>query len=263
MALSFRQTEILHIAEAEGRVTVEGLAERFGVTLQTIRRDLGELAMLGRLERVHGGGVPASGVSNIAYNARRLINAEAKAGIAAACAARIPNDASLFLNIGTSTEAVAGALRGHRNILVVTNNINVANILIDSEGCEIVVAGGTLRRSDGGLVGDATVDTVCQFKLDFAITGVSAVDAEGDLLDYDHREVRVTQAILRQARHRILVADSTKLSRTAPARVGSLREIDTLITDAPLPPPLADRLAAWNTAVVLAEPRPAPRARRA
>ena len=137
---------------------MEGLAERFGVTLQTIRRDLSELADAGKLDRVHGGAVLRAGVANIGYAERRLMNADAKAAIGRACAATIPDNSSLFLNIGTTTEAVARALLHHRNLTVVTNNMNVANILAESEGCDVIVAGGVLRRSDGGLVGDLTTE---------------------------------------------------------------------------------------------------------
>ena len=135
---------------------VEDLAQRFDVTLQTIRRDLGDMAAAGLLDRVHGGAVPRTGVVNLGYEARRRMNAEAKAAIGAACAAAIPDNSSLILNLGTTSEAVAQALLHHSNITVVTNNMNVANILLANPGCEIMVTGGALRRSDGGLVGELT-----------------------------------------------------------------------------------------------------------
>lgn len=252
MPISFRQVEILELARSEGKVVVETLAERFGVTVQTIRRDLGELAGAGKLDRVHGGAIIRTGVANIGYEERRALNPDAKAAIARACAREIPPNSSLFLNIGTTTEAVARALLGHQNLTVVTNNMNVAAILAGNEGCDVIVAGGALRRSDGGLVGDLTTQVIEQFKVDFGIIGVSALDAEGDLLDYDLQEVRVSRAILRQARQALLVADSSKLRRSAPARIASLAEISAVFTDAALPDPLARRCADWGTRVVLA-----------
>lgn len=251
MAANFRQGEILDLARSEGRVAVEDLAARFGVTLQTIRRDLSELADAGKLDRVHGGAVLRAGVANIGYAERRRMNAAAKAAIGRACAATIPDNASLFLNIGTTTEAVARALLHHRNLTVVTNNINVANILAESEGCDVIVAGGVLRRSDGGLVGDLTTEAIGHFKVDHAIIGTSALDAEGDLLDYDPQEVRVAQAILRQARESCLVADASKLSRRAPVRIASLAAIGRVFTDLPFPPALAARCRDWGTEVIL------------
>jgi DeoR family glycerol-3-phosphate regulon repressor len=251
MPLSLRQSEILDLARAEGRVLVEDLAQRFGVTLQTIRRDLTELADAGRLERVHGGAVLKAGVANIGYAERRRMNAEAKAAIGRACAAAIPDNSSLFVNIGTTTEAVARELLAHRNLTVVTNNLNVANILAESESCDVIVAGGVLRRSDGGLVGDLTKEAIEAFKVDFAIIGTSALDGDGDLLDFDSQEVRVSRAIIRQARRTFLVADHSKLARTAPVRIASLAEIHTLFTDRRLPADLAAKCASWETRIVV------------
>ncbi|NOD33704.1 MULTISPECIES: DeoR/GlpR family DNA-binding transcription regulator [unclassified Ruegeria] len=251
MSLSFRQSDILDIASIEGRVTVEGLAERFGVTVQTIRRDLTELADAGKLDRVHGGAVLRSGVSNIGYDDRRALNADAKTRIAQTCASDIPDGASIFMNIGTSTEAVARQLLSHKNLMVVTNNMNVANILIENPDCEIVVAGGVLRRSDGGLIGNLTVSTIQQFKFDLAVIGCSALDRDGDLLDFDFQEVQVSQTIIAQARRTFLVADHSKFQRSAPARITSMSEIDRIYTDVHLPGDLPQHCREWQTEVVL------------
>ncbi len=261
MSQSFRQPDILEIARRTGRVTVDDLAEHFGVTLQTIRRDLTELVDAGKLERVHGGAVLPSGTTNIGYEDRRGLNQGAKAAIARACARDIPSDASIFMNIGTSTEAVARELLRHRNLMVVTNNMNVANILVENPDCQIIVAGGVLRRSDGGLVGNLTTQTIEQFKFDLAIIGCSAMDEEGDLLDFDIQEVGVSQTIIRQSRKTFLVADNSKFQRTAPARIASLQAIDAFYTNRPLPPALSRRCTEWNTQVVVAagEDGPPPR----
>ena len=254
MALSFRQNEILDIARAEGRVMVEDLAQRFDVTLQTIRRDLTELSDLGHLDRVHGGAVLRTGVVNLAYEQRRHMNEHAKAAIARACAAAIPDNCSLILNLGTTTEAVAHELLGHRNITVVTNNMNVANILAGNPGCEIMVAGGALRRSDGGLVGELTTQFFEQFKVDYAVIGASALDRDGDLLDFDLAEVRVSKTIIRRARKTFLVCDHSKLDRSAPVRLASLSELTAMFTDRPLPEELDRKCREWGLSVDLAEP---------
>lgn len=252
MALSFRQTEILEIARTDGRVVVETLAERFAVTLQTIRRDLSELADAGLLDRVHGGAVARTGVTNIGYEERRRMNALAKTAIGRLCAQAIPDNSSMILNLGTTTEAVARELLNHRNITVVTNNMNVANILVANPFCEIMVAGGGLRRSDGGLVGDLTTEFIQQFKVDFAIIGTSALDPDGDLLDFDLAEVRVSKAIIRQSRQTYLVADGTKQNRSAPVRLASLAELDAIFTDVQLTPELTHKCAEWGTKIHLA-----------
>ncbi|MBI1172421.1 DeoR family transcriptional regulator [bacterium] len=254
MHVNTRQTEILEMARAEGSVQVEDLARRFNVTLQTIRRDLGDLAEAGLLDRTHGGAVPRTGMVNLGYEARRRMNREAKMAIASACAAEIADNSSLILNLGTTTEAVAQALIHHSNITVVTNNMNVAIILAANPGCEVIVAGGALRRSDGGLVGEMTTQFVEQFKVDYAVIGASGLDSDGDLLDYDMAEVRVSRAILRQARRAFLACDHSKLGRSAPARIASLSEIDSFFTDLPLPEDLQRRCDDWGTGVHVCTP---------
>ena len=252
MSQTFRHPEILEIARREGKVTVEGLARHFDVTLQTIRRDLTDLADAGRLARVHGGAVLPSGTTNIDYEERRALKSEAKRAMARACAREIPNGISLFLNLGTSTEAVAQELLHHKNLMVVTNNMNVANILAANSDCEIFVTGGQLRRADGGLVGNLAAETIRQFKFDLAVIGCSALDLEGDILDFDIQEVSVSQTILRQSRKTFLMADQSKLSRSAPARIASLADIDGYFTDQPPPKELATLCEEWRTKVVIA-----------
>ncbi len=257
LAQNFRQTEILALAKKNGRVLVEDLTVQFDVTAQTIRRDLTELCDAGKLERVYGGALLPSGVANIGYEDRRMLYSEEKDRIGRLCARSIPDDASVFLNIGTSTEAVARELLGHRNLMVVTNNMNVANILMANPSCEVVVAGGVVRRSDGGLVGDITADMVRQFKVDVAVIGASALDRDGDLLDFDFREVRVTQAVVRNARSTYLVADHSKFSRSAPVRIASLEDIDTFFTDRDPPKPVLRLCKLWKTRIeVTSDERP-------
>lgn len=249
MPQSFRQPDILEIARQNGKVTVEGLADHFQVTVQTIRRDLTEMAEAGKLERVHGGAILPSGVTNILYEERRLLNEGGKREIARACARSIPNDASVFMNIGTSTEAVAHELLDHRNLMVVTNNMNVATILSANKSCSVVLTGGTLRRSDGGLVGNLSVMVLENFKFDYAVLGCSALDEDGDMLDFDQQEVIVSQAALPRSRTTLVVADQSKLQRNAPIRVCSLADVDGLFTDSALHPGLAAKCRSWNTEV--------------
>lgn len=231
MFMTPRQAQIVELAKSSGRIFVEGLAEHFEVTPQTIRRDLNELCDSGKLVRIHGGALYPATNENVQYEKRRLIAADSKQAIGLTAAALIPDNASLFINIGTTTEAVAKALLHHRNLLVVTNNINVANILRASPSNEVVLSGGVVRPSDGALVGDAAVDFFTRFKVDFAIIGSSAIDTDGSLLDYDMREVRVAQAIIANARSIILVADSTKFQRRAPMRIAHVSQVDTFVTD--------------------------------
>ncbi len=245
-----RQQEILKAARVQGRVNVDDLAARFEVTPQTIRKDLNELCEMRLLSRVHGGAIVLSGIENIAYEARRLIAQNEKRAIGTAAADIIPNNASLFINIGTTTEEVARALTGHEDLLVITNNLNVAMLLYRQPRIEVVVAGGPVRRSDGAVIGSAAVDFVTQFKVDFAVIGASAVEEDGSLLDFDVREVHVSRAIIDNARKVILVADRMKLGRTAPIRIGHLSEIDVFVTDEMISPAIAEVCRACDVQVV-------------
>lgn len=229
--LSHRQLQILERARLEGRVRVEGLAAHFEVTPQTIRKDLNELCDRGVLQRLHGGAMLASGVENLGYDARQILAQEEKQAIGRRCAELIPNDCSLFINIGTTTEAVSKALAKHEGLLVITNNINVANSLRMNQEIQVIIAGGIVRSRDGGIVGEAAVDLIRQFKVDYAVIGTSAIDEEGTLYDFDYREVRVTQAIIENAREVILVADSMKFERSAPVKIGHISQTDQFITD--------------------------------
>jgi len=252
--LNLRRQEILAIARAQGRVLVEDLAGRFAVTPQTIRKDLNELCDQRLLSRVHGGAVIASGVENVGYEARRFVAQEEKRAIGVAAAKLIPNNTSLFINIGTTTEEVARSLLDHEGLLVITNNINVANILYRHPRIEVIVAGGPVRRSDGGIIGGAAVDFIRQFKVDHAVIGTSAIDEEGALLDYDYREVRVSQAIMGNARQVILVSDRLKFERSAPVRIGHISQIDVFVTDQLVSAPIAELCRTHGVRVVEARP---------
>lgn len=231
MHLTSRQEEILALAKEQGKVLVEDLAAHFQVTPQTIRKDLNDLCDDKVLNRIHGGAVFPTGNENVRYEARRSMAATEKQAIGRAAAGIIPGNSSLFINIGTTTEAVGEALVDHHELMVITNNINVANRLRVFPSIEVIIAGGVVRGSDGGIVGEAAVDFIRQFKVDYAVIGVSAIDADGALLDFDFREVKVAQAIIANARHVILVSDASKFERTAPVRMGHISQVHTFITD--------------------------------
>jgi DeoR family glycerol-3-phosphate regulon repressor len=248
-----RQERILDLVRRQGFVAIETLAQHFAVTPQTIRRDINELCDQTLLQRYHGGAGLPSSVENLAYDRRRVIAPEEKRRIAEITAAQIPDHASLFINIGTTTEAVARALLAHRDLRVITNNLNVANILAGNPDFEVIIAGGVVRSRDRGIVGAAAVDTIKQFKVDYAVIGISGIEADGSLLDFDYREVRVAQAIIDNARKVFLAADHTKFGRAPMVRLGHLRQIDALFTDHPIPRGMEDVFAEAEVEVHVAD----------
>jgi DeoR family glycerol-3-phosphate regulon repressor len=224
-------------------MTVEELADKLEVTLQTVRRDVQRLAEAGLVARFHGGvRTPVSTIENLAHPQRESLNAAGKAAIAGAVAAQVPNGCSLMLNIGTTTEAVARALMHHRGLRVITNNLNVAAILSGNTDCEVIVASGVVRSRDRGIVGESTVDFIRQFKVDIAVIGISGIEADGSLRDFDYREVKVAQTIIAHAREVWLAADHTKFNRPAMVQLARLDQVDRLVTDAPPPEPFPSLL---------------------
>jgi DeoR family glycerol-3-phosphate regulon repressor len=239
-----RQIMLLDEVRARGSVSVETLAERFGVTLQTVRRDVKLLQDAGLLARFHGGvRVPGSTTENIAYRQRQQLNEQAKQRIARAVAAAVPQGCSLIINIGTTTEAIARELLHHKGLRVITNNLNVAAILSDNPDCEVIVAGGVVRARDRGIVGEATVDFIQQFKVDIGLIGISGIEADGTLRDFDYREVKVARAIIEHSREVWLAADHSKFNRLAMVELARLSQLDRLFTDAPPPAPFPALLA--------------------
>jgi DeoR family glycerol-3-phosphate regulon repressor len=239
-----RLLQLLALVQTHGTVTVDQLASTLGVTLQTVRRDVQRLADEGLLARFHGGvRVPSSTIENIAHQQRESLNADGKSRIARAVAAAVPHDCSLILNIGTTTEAIARALLGHSGLRVITNNLNVATILSANATSEVIVVGGVVRGRDQGIVGEAAVDFIRQFKVDIALIGISGIEADGTLRDFDYREVKVSQTIIAHAREVWVGADSSKFNRPAMVEVAHLTQIDRLFTDAEPPNPFPALLA--------------------
>lgn len=237
-----RQQHILELVRERGYVSIEELAQLFVVTPQTIRRDINQLADLNMLRRYHGGAAFDSSIENTTYTMRADQMRDEKQRIAEAIAAHVPDNASLFINIGTTTESIARALLNHNHLKIVTNNLHVASILSAKDNFEVLLAGGTVR-SDGGVVGQACVDFINQFKVDFALVGISGIDDDGSLLDYDYQEVRVSQAIIANARQVLLAADSSKFGRNAMVRLGPISLVDCIFTDSPPAPALSQLLS--------------------
>ena len=249
-----RQAELLHEVQRLGSASVEALAERFGVTLQTVRRDVKLLTEAGLVARFHGGvRVPTSTTENIAYRQRQQLNQAAKQRIARAVAQAVPHGCSLIINIGTTTEAIARELLAHRGLRVITNNLNVAAILSDNPQCEVIVAGGVVRTRDRGIVGEVTVDFVRQFKVDIGLIGISGIEPDGSLRDFDYREVKVARAIIEQSRTVWLASDHSKFNRPAMVELARLGELDMLFTDSPPPAPFPALLAEAGVQCVVAE----------
>jgi len=231
MKLETRHNTILETLQAQGSVAVETLADQFGVSTQTIRADLRELGDRGLLRRTHGGAQRVEAVTNREYAERRSHMASQKQAMGKIVASLIPDECSITLNIGTSTEMVARALSSHNGLVVLSNNVNIINQMIGGKAKELILVGGAVRQSDGAIVGDDAVEFISRYKVDYAVIGASALDADGAILDFDGREVSVARAILRNSRTKILVCDGSKFAQTAPVRICDVSDIDYMVTD--------------------------------
>lgn len=232
-----RHESIIDLVGRQGYVSTEELVEHFNVSPQTIRRDLNDLAEQNKILRHHGGAAQvASSAVNAAYHDRKVMYLEEKKRIAERVASHIPNGATLFIDIGTTPEAVAYALLNHKDLRVVTNNLNVATLLMAKEDCRLILAGGEVRTRDGGIIGEATLDFISQFRLDYGILGISGIDSDGSLLEFDYHEVQTKRAIIRNSRCSMLVTDYSKFGRNAMVNLGKMDLIDYLFIDREPPP---------------------------
>ncbi len=230
MKQSQRHQKILELVTQVGYISTEELVQILKVSSQTIRRDLNELAENNLIRRHHGGAALPSTAENSDYIERKQFFSQEKLAIGEKLAKMIPNHASLFIDIGTTPEAVAQSLLNHKNLRIVTNNLNAAHILMANDSFKITIAGGTLRQ-DGGIIGEATLSFIQQFRLDYGILGISSIDQDGYLLDYDYQEVQVKRAIMESSRETFLVADHSKFHRRAMVKLAHINDVHYVVTD--------------------------------
>lgn len=253
VAGNHRQGEILAaLRRAGGSARIQALAAALGVTDETVRRNIRRLEAEGVVEKLHGGARLTEPVAESDFQSRVLEQPEAKRRIAACVAALIPDGASLFLDVGSTTAYIAEALRDHRTLTVVTNSVTVAYRLATRNGNRVFFAGGELRSHDGGAFGADAMEFVGNFHTDFAVLSTTAINAEQGFMLFDLDEARFARAIMKQARTTIVAADSRKFGRSAPVTVGDPSQVSILVCDEPPPPALAEAAKGWGTKIKIA-----------
>ncbi|MBX3453608.1 DeoR/GlpR family DNA-binding transcription regulator [Ferrovibrio sp.] len=252
-----RARAIVDLVRHQGFQTIEALAGSFGVTPQTVRRDVNLLCDRGLLRRRHGGvEAPPREIAdgrNLAYPERSILNLQAKRAIAAAVAAAVPAGSSLFFGIGTTPEQCALALTGHAGLRAMTNNLNVAFALARNPDTQIILAGGEMRNIDRDVVAGEAQGFFAHFAVDIGIYGVGGVAEDGTLLDFSQEEVAMRQSLARNCRQRFLVLDHSKFGRGATVRGGHVCEASMVFTDQPPPPAIAAMLAEAGCRLVVAD----------
>ncbi|RKF15138.1 DeoR/GlpR transcriptional regulator [Roseovarius spongiae] len=251
--LNHRQQEILDaLRRAGGSLRVHRLAAELNVSEETVRRNLKRLADSGQVEKMHGGARLAEAGDDGDFQHRLRRNPDAKQIVARHVAAQLPDGASLFLDVGSTTSYIADALRDHSDLLVVTNSVSVAYKLATRGGNQVYMAGGALRAHDGGAFGAEALAFADNFKTDLAVLSTAGITAADGFLLFDLEEANFSRAILKNAQRRWVAADSTKFGRAAPIALCDPSLIDVLMTDAAPPDPLAEAAARWGVEVQVA-----------
>ncbi|WP_083923378.1 DeoR/GlpR family DNA-binding transcription regulator [Amorphus coralli] len=252
-----RRERILSALQDAGFVTIDGLAQRFGCSAQTVRRDLIAMEQQGLLKRFHGGAGLAETVARPSYSAKQEINPAGKGAIGRAAAEVVRDGETVLFDVGTTVEAAATALRARlddgrlsdvRGICVA---LNAAMILAGAPGITVEVLPGEVNTPDGAITGAAAVSALRDIRLDHAFLGVSAFDAEGAAWDFDSAKVAVKRAAIDAAKDAWALADAGKFSRTAGRRVCGARQLRGIITDRAPQADLAEAFELAECAVVV------------
>ena len=225
-----RRGKILEALSRDQRVLASELATHFGVSEDTIRRDLRELAEDGLLRRVYGGAVPKSPTSPI-YSRRKSESPTAKAAIARRAVKFFRDGQVVFFDAGTSALEVAAHLPHDLKLTVVTNSIPVASTLADHASARVVMLGGTVLKETLATVGAETVEGYRRIRADHCVLGVASVHPVLGVGVYFHEDAEVKRAMVASAAEVMVVAASDKLGTSAPFIVGPLSIVNRLVTD--------------------------------
>lgn len=251
MKVQSRRELISKLVNEQGFASLEFLAEKCGVSTQTIRRDLQALCDDNMITRHHGGASPNSSLLNTSYDVRRISLLPEKRELAAEAVRQIAPNRMLFLSAGSTMEVVAQELKKLSSICVLTNNLHAAIHLYREENIDLFMSCGQVRKSNGGIVGTNSIDFVSNFRVDYMIMGIGAISPDGLLLEYDYNEGLLMRRMMQNANKVILVTDSTKYERNATVKVAHLSDVDILVTDQEPPVAIADICSSNNVRVVI------------
>lgn len=249
-----RRDAILELARDSNELKVDEIAERFGVSRETIRRDLAQLDARGLLRRVHGGALKPQTATEAPFRERLIDNAEAKQRIARTAARLFEDNDTLMIDTGSTTEAFASELAGAGQFTVITNSTEVAGRLHRGGSVSrVYLIGGEYRGETGEVLGSVVLDQISRYRADHAVLTVGAIDAADGFMDYDVEEAMVARAMIRQAQRVTVIADHSKFGRIAMAKVCDLASITRLVTDLPPPVPLQDAIRASGIELIVAD----------
>jgi DeoR family transcriptional regulator, glycerol-3-phosphate regulon repressor len=244
-----RRAEILRIAQSQGTTSISQLAQALAVSDETIRRTVKPLIEEGLLVKVHGGVMLPSHLEESPFRRRMHEHQAEKQLVAQQIGELVQDGDSLILDSGTTCTHIAQALRSRSRLTVVTNSAAIASLLAQHNGNRVFMAGGELCADDAASLGESVLAYIRQFHVKYAIVSVTAVDAEGRLMDAQPWDVEFARAAFGQARQRVVVAVHPKFDHSALVLAMSANEIDMLVTDAPLEARIARVFAAAGVEV--------------
>jgi DeoR family glycerol-3-phosphate regulon repressor len=239
LRLNSRQEQLVERLRRDRLLSVSALAEALEVSTETIRRDVRALAAKGVLVKQHGNVLWPENRDDEPLQRRMAANMGAKKRIAQAIAREIKDGESLLIDSGSTTMYVAEALRGHRNLTVVTISAPIAQMLAPGEGNRVFLAGGEVRADDCAAYGPACLAYLGQFSAETAILSAAAISREFGVMDHHMCEVEVCRVLVERAERVIVAADHTKFSAKGLIAACPLAEIDLVVTDAAPPADLA------------------------
>lgn len=252
MLIEERRQYIIGQAQKNGRVLVEELSESLGISRITIRKDLDYLQSRGVLQRTHGGALlPGNGaLSDPSLKEKEGRHSQEKLRIASAAASLVQEGQCVLLDSGTTTTAIARALKRFSHLTIITNAVNIAGELSGTD-FEVLLTGGSLRKNSFSLVGPLAEDTLLDMHADILFLGVDGFDLEVGLTTPNLMESRVNRAMVKASSMVVAVCDSTKFNRRSLSRIVDATAIHHVITDSDLPAEIAESLQAAGIKLTL------------
>jgi DeoR/GlpR family transcriptional regulator of sugar metabolism len=243
-----RIQQIVDIVQKGGKVTIDDLCLRFGVSEMTARRDLEELDREGLVRRVHGGAISSFGRSfEPPYPSRSHQNLEIKRLIGKRAAELVNDGESIALDIGTTTLEIARALRERRNLTLITASLPIANELISNSPVgsqmRLILTGGIIRPAEHSMVGHIAERTYQEIHVDKAFIAVGGINLKDGLTEFNLEDSLVKRSLIGNARQVVVVADSSKFGRTTFATICPLSSVNTIVTDNKAPKQILDALS--------------------
>jgi DeoR family glycerol-3-phosphate regulon repressor len=249
-----RQAEILQLVREQRTCTITGLARRFDVSDETIRRNIKPLLADGLLIKVHGGVMLPERLDEPPFQRRMATSADGKRAIGARIAELVQDGDSLIIEGGTTCLHIAQALAARSRLTVVTNSIELARVLASRNGNRVFIAGGEVRADDGAAFGDSVLAFLRQFHVRYAIVSVTAIDMQGRFMDALPADVTFALAAFAQAERRVVAADRAKFGHSALVHAFGADSVDLLVTDEAPVAALAQVLAGAGVEVAVATP---------